>query len=62
MFWSLSTGAMIGGDWTRFQVRPSWHNDVLRGLDYLGDTGIESGERVAEVVALRAEKQDKDRR
>jgi hypothetical protein len=52
MFRSLSSGAVIDGDWTLFSYPPWWHYDVLRGLDYLRSAGIAPYERVAEAVDL----------
>lgn len=62
MFRSLSTGEVIDGDWTRFSFPPTYHYDVLRGLDYLRSAGVKPDERVAEAVELVLGKQDEDGR
>lgn len=54
LFRSLSSGAVIDPKWTRFQFPPSWHYDVLRGLEYLRSAGVHPDERMAEAVALVA--------
>ena len=53
----LSTGEAIhdrkgNHDWTQFAFPPTWHYDVLRGLDYLRAAGVEPDERVAEAVGI----------
>lgn len=62
MFRRLSTGEVINRDWTRFTFPPTWHYDVLRGLDYLRSAGVEPDERVVEAVALVAKKQHQNGR
>jgi hypothetical protein len=67
MFRRLSTGDVIkdrkgSHDWTRFAFPPTWHYDVLRGLDYLRAAGVEPGERVAEAVGLVTSGRDQDGR
>jgi hypothetical protein len=62
MFRSLSTGEVIDRDWTLFSFPPAWHYDVLRGLDYLRNAGVDPDERVAEAVDLVAKRQDRDGR
>jgi hypothetical protein len=57
MFRRLSTGEVIRdrkgkGDWTEFAFPPTWHYDVLRGLDYLRAAGAMPDGRVAEAIAL----------
>ena len=57
MFRRLSTGEVIqdrkgNHDWTRFAFPPTWHYDVLRGLDYLRAAGVEPDERVSEAIRL----------
>ncbi len=41
---------------------PRWHYDVLRGLDYLRDAGVEPDERVDEAIELLRSKRDADGR
>jgi hypothetical protein len=67
MFRRLSTGAVINDrkgnhDWTRFAFPPTWHYDVLRGLDYLRAAGVEPGERNAEAVAIVTSRRNQDGR
>ena len=62
MFRRLSSGAVIDPRWTRFTFPTMWHYDVLRGLDYLRRAGVKPGERVAEAVALVAERRQPDGR
>jgi hypothetical protein len=52
MFRSLKTGDVIDRSWTRFQFPPSYHYDVLRGLDYLRSAGVKPDERVAEAISI----------
>ena len=62
MFRSLSTGQVITAEWTQFSFPTRWHYDVLRGLEYLRDAGVEPDERVAEAIALVEQKRDADGR
>ena len=43
---------MVDRSWTRFQFPPSYHYDVLRGLDYLRSAGVKPDERVAEAIEV----------
>ena len=52
LFRSLKTGDVIDRSWTRFQFPPSYHYDVLRGLDYLRSAGVKPDERVAEAIDI----------
>ncbi len=57
MFRRLSTGEVItdrkgNHDWTQFAFPPTWHYDVLRGLDYLRAASVKPDERVAEAVGI----------
>ncbi len=58
----LSTGEVINRSWLRFSYPPTWHYDVLRGLDYLRSAGVEPDERVAEAVDLVVKKQHRNGR
>ena len=62
MFRRLSTGEVINRSWLRFSFPPTWHFDVLRGLDYLRTAGVEPDERVVEAVDLVAKKQHQNGR
>ena len=57
-----STGAVIDAEWARPRFPTLWHYDVLRGLDYLRRAGTEPEDRVAEAVALVAERRQPDGR
>lgn len=52
MFRRLSTGEIIDRKWTRFAFPTMWHYDILRGLDYLRDAGIEPDDRITEAVEI----------
>jgi hypothetical protein len=56
MFRKLSTGELIDRSWLRFSFPPTWHYDVLRGLDYLRSAEVEPDERVVEAIDLVAKK------
>ena len=62
LFRRLSTGEVINRSWLRFSYPPTWHYDVLRGLDYLRSAGVEPDERVDEAVALVSKKQHQNGR
>jgi hypothetical protein len=68
LFRRRSTGNPIerdrksGADWTRFAFPAWWHYDVLRGLDYLRDTGVTPDHRVTEAIDLVASKRDNNGR
>ncbi len=50
MFRSLRTGKVIDQRWLRFSFPTFWHYDVLRGLDYLRNAGIEPDSRVRDAI------------
>jgi hypothetical protein len=52
MFRSLRTGEVIDKRWLRFAYPTFWHYDVLRGLDYLRNAGIEPDSRVREAIEI----------
>jgi hypothetical protein len=62
MLRSRTSGEVINDRWTRFLFPPTWHYDVLRGLDYLRSAGVRPDERVAEAVALVVERCGEDGR
>ena len=47
---SLRTGEVIDKRWLRFSYPTFWHYDVLRGLDYLRNAGIQPDSRVREAI------------
>jgi len=49
---SLRTGEVIDKRWLRFTFPPFWHYDVLRGLDYLRNAGIQPDSRVSEAIEI----------
>ena len=56
MFRSLRTGEVINKRWLRFSFPTFWHYDVLRGLDYLRNAGIESDSRVRHAIEIVIER------
>jgi len=62
MFRLLSSGAVIDRKWMKFSYPNFWHYDVLRGLHYLSQAGVEPDERVAEAVDLVAKGQHQNGR
>jgi hypothetical protein len=52
MFRSLRTGEVIDKHWLRFSFPTFWYYDVLRGLDYLRNAGIQPDERITEAVEI----------
>lgn len=52
LFRSHTTGKVISDRWTRFSFPPRWHYDVLRGLDYLRDSGGHRDQRAREAIEL----------
>jgi len=52
MFRSLRTGEGIDKRWLRFSFPPFWHYDVLRGLDYLRNAGVQPGSRVRDAIEI----------
>lgn len=60
LMYSLSTGELVNERWLLMSFPPRWHYDVLRGLDYLRDAGVEPDERGAEAVEVIASKRRED--
>lgn len=58
----LSTGEIITPIFTKLFFPARWHYDVLRGLHYLRDAGVEPDERVDEAIALLRGKRDDEGR
>jgi hypothetical protein len=52
MFRSLRTGEVIDQRWLRFSFPTFWHYDVLRGLEYLRNAGIQPDGRVKEAIEI----------
>ncbi len=52
MLRSRTTGEVIDLSWTRFSFPPTWHYDVLRGLDYLRSAGVDADGRLDEAVEV----------
>jgi hypothetical protein len=62
LFRRLSTGQVIDRNWTHFSFPPTWHYDVLRGLDYLRRAGVDPDQRAREAVELVATARQPDGR
>ncbi len=62
MFRRLSTGEVVNPEWLRFSFPPTYHYDVLRGLDYMRAAGVEYDDRMAEAIALVDNRRGPDRR
>ena len=52
LFHSLRTGDVIDKRWLRFSFPTFWHYDVLRGLDYLRNAGVNPDRRVREAIEI----------
>jgi hypothetical protein len=62
LFRRKSTGEVIDPSWLKFSF-PTWYfYDVLRGLEYLRDAGVEPDERIAEAVSVVEGNRDPDGR
>jgi hypothetical protein len=62
LFRRKSTGEVIDPSWLRFSF-PHWYfYDVLRGLEYLRDAGVEPDARVTEAIGLVEAQRDADGR
>jgi hypothetical protein len=53
---------VISERWKLFSFPPRWHYDVLRGLEYLTDAGVELDDRADEALALVESKRRSDGR
>jgi hypothetical protein len=62
LFRRKSTGEVIDPDWLRFSFPTWWQYDVLRGLDYLRDAGVEPDDRIAEAIEIVQRNRDTDGR
>ena len=60
LMYRLSTGELVDKRWLLLSFPPRWHYDVLRGLDYLRDAGVETDERCDEALELIASKRRQD--
>ncbi|MCR8642710.1 hypothetical protein NV379_08545 [Paenibacillus sp. N1-5-1-14] len=58
MLRSLSSGEILDREWLDFSFPPTWHYDLLRGLDYLRSAGVKPDERLEEAVQFVAAKQN----
>jgi hypothetical protein len=58
----LSTGELADSTWTRFSYPHRWFYDVLRGLDYFRNTGLEPDPRLDEAIDLVENKRGADGR
>jgi hypothetical protein len=62
MFRSLRTGKVIEKRWLRFSFPTFWHYDVLRGIDYLQNAGINPDSRVREAIEIVIERRHQNGR
>jgi hypothetical protein len=62
MFRSLRSGKVIDKRWLRFSFPTFWHYDVLRGLDYLRNAGIEPDSRVVGAIEIVIERRHQNGR
>jgi hypothetical protein len=62
LFRRKSTGEVIDPRWLEFSFPYWYHYDVLRGLEYLRDAGVEPDERVAEAIGVVEGHRDPDGR
>jgi catechol 2,3-dioxygenase-like lactoylglutathione lyase family enzyme len=62
LFRSLRTGEVIDERWLRFSFPTFWHYDVLRGLDYMRDAGIELDRGVREAIEVVAQRRHQNGR
>lgn len=61
MFRARSTGKVIDSSWTLFSYPPTYHYDILRGLDYLRNSNTTPDDRIEEAIGLVAMKQQNGR-
>jgi hypothetical protein len=62
MFRRKSTGEVIDATWLQFSFPTWWHYDVLRGLDYLREAGVEPDQRLSEAIGVVEGNRDPDGR
>ena len=62
LFRRKATSEVIDPDWLRFSFPTWWHYDILRGLDYLRDSGFTPDERIAEALEVVEGNRDADGR
>ena len=58
MFKSLSSGEVIDPNWTKFSFPTRWPYDVLRGLDYLRNAGVDPIDETAPAIDLVESQRD----
>jgi len=62
MFRSLRTGEAIDKRWLRFSFPTFWHYDVLRGLDYLRNAGVQPDSHVRDAIGIVNERRHQNGR
>jgi hypothetical protein len=62
MFRRKSTGEVIRPSWLEFSFPTYYFYDVLRGLDYLRNAGVEPDDRIAEAIEVVEQKRGPDNR
>lgn len=62
MFRSLRTGDVVDKRWLRFSFPTFWHYDILRGLDFLREAGVQPDSRVREAIEIVAKRRHQNGR
>jgi hypothetical protein len=60
LMYSLRSGELVNSRWLLMSFPPRWHYDVLRGLDYLREAGIDPDPRCEEAIEMVRSKQRAD--
>jgi hypothetical protein len=60
LMYSLRSGELINKRWLLMSFPPRWYYDVLRGLDYLRNAGVDVDPRAEEAIATIEGKRRKD--
>ena len=58
LYFRKSTGEVIDLDWLHFSYPHWYHYDILRGLDYLRDAGVQPDERMADAITVVERQRD----
>lgn len=60
LMYRLSDGELVNKRWLLMSFPPRWFYDVLRGLDYLAESGAKPDERCADALEVVGSKRRKD--
>jgi len=60
LMYSLTTGELVNERWLLMSFPPRWFYDVLRGLDYLHQSGIDPDPRCEDAIEVIKSKQRRD--